>query len=113
MLSYTLAGAVNANTLPAGATAGHPGSTIELTEFPTAINTRPPQDTYNLRKTVNVPGLHALLTYPSTGFGVYRLDWNTGGRSYILSVSRLKTSDGTSGIPEAGLVKMAASIPTD
>jgi hypothetical protein len=117
---YQLAGAANANTIPASGLddsnvlTAHTATTLTVTFVP-GLSVVPdvPADPEFINVTpVEIGGVPAVLTTAKNGLGVQRIDWVDAAGYHIVMCERLSTVDGISGVPADELVKIAASLYT-
>jgi hypothetical protein len=100
MLTYSLPGAVNADTV------------IEVTRLPDVKVSIPAIGRLDgvVYTDVSVSGNRAVLSYFANGYGTYRVEWLTSFGYYSVSVDRRKTPQGVSGISSEDLLHVATSI---
>ena len=119
-LIYSLLGVENADTFPAGGASGkadgseHPASVIVVNTVPangSLLPDAPTADAYVSVTTVTLsPGVSARVIAPTSGYGVYRIDWVKNGLVHQLVASRGHTDHGDTGLPLSELLRMAVSI---
>lgn len=117
--AYSLPGAANADTIPAGGiTAANallvqPATQLEVYAV-AGVSSMPelPYDPANgiVRESVTVNGSPAYVTHMQNGFGTWRVDWVANDTYYTVGVQRLITSAGISGIAENALLAVADTV---
>ena len=116
--TYSLAGKQNANTIPSSGLTDqnvatvHPATAFGV-YFKAGTTSLPESMTdaslWDISK-VDVGGWDATLATPKNGYGAYRIDWIDSSGYHVVIEERLKTVEGTSGIPASDLLKVAQSL---
>lgn len=117
---YSIAGRANADTLPTGGVQAsnatdlsqHPATVIEsmfnpnLRVLPSLnLDTR-----FFASREVIVGAFTATVTTPRNGYGAHRVDWIDPEGYHTLVCDRLRTDDGTSGVDDDALLRMARNL---
>lgn len=113
LVSYSLPGRANSNTIDeatfAGGT-GHPETFLRLAIVPSADQFPAADPAYFTTRQVEIGAFPGRLSVPTSGYGLHSIVWFDGEQAYRVSVDRLRTPDGTSGVRVEELLRVAASI---
>lgn len=115
---YAIAGTANQDQMPAdiasydGVSEAHPATTIDLLQTTQVPSMLGPVDGSLYEETEETIGdAAARVVTPKSGYGTYRVAWQTDGVAFLITSRRLRTvTQGTSGLPVEELLLMARSV---